>query len=250
VIPMKLLMVVTAVLWPAAAGAQTAPVSFDVATVRQHVGVSDSSRTSLRPGGRIEAENVSLLRMIVAAYEVTEQQVVDAPAWVEQLRWDLQAKAEGLPEKAQPEQVLPLLQGLLAERFGLRVRREKRPMPVYRLTVDKAGAKLPRAATEGTDSASTRNTEKGMKMEAQRMGMARFAQTLSRRSGRTVVDQTGLPGRYDFTLEWTPETAAVVENAGPSLFTAVREQLGLRLEAGREPVEVLVVEAVERPAEN
>jgi uncharacterized protein (TIGR03435 family) len=232
----------------------TLPTEFEVATIRLRTEASEVSRVNLRPGGRIEASNVTLTRLIAGAYDVTEQQIVDGPSWREEVRWDLEAKAEGLPSGAGPGEVLPLLRKLLENRFHLKVRREMRPMPVYQLLVERNGpsANLKPSTTEGLDAASNYNGPKGMKMDAARMHMPGFAQRLSRYVGRPVVDRTGLTGRYDFTLEWVPEMAATVEGeaAGPSVFTAVRETLGLRLESGRDLVEVLVVERVERPTEN
>jgi uncharacterized protein (TIGR03435 family) len=230
------------------------PTEFEVATIRPHKEVSENSRIRLQPGGRVEASNVTLRRMIVGAYDVTDQQLVDAPSWVNQERWDLEAQAEGLPANVTPEMMFPLLRKLLEDRFHLKVRREMREMPVYQLLVDRGGPKLKLTTTEGLDGANTSAGPKGIKVDAVRLGMQRFSQMMSSRVGRAVVDRTGLSGRYDFTLEWVPEMAATATGdgapAGPSVFTALRETLGLRLESGRDMVEVLVVESVARPTEN
>jgi uncharacterized protein (TIGR03435 family) len=242
---MRLLYLLTAT----ALLAQTPATEFAVSTIRPNKTVSDSSRVRLNPEGMVEATNVTLLRMIIGAYDVTEAQVVDAPAWVRQDRWDLTAKTEAAQTNLQPDQAQRMLQKLLENRFKLKVRREMREMPVYRLVVDRAGNKMKESTEQGLDSASTRNSATGIRLEAKRARMLRFAQLLSRHADRAVVDRTGLTGAYDFTLEWAPDLAGA-EATGPSLFTAVREQLGLRLEAVRDSVEVLAIERVEQPDEN
>jgi uncharacterized protein (TIGR03435 family) len=230
--------------------AQTpAPVEFAVSTIRPNKTVSESSRIRLHPEGMVEASNITLMRMIVGAYDVTEAQVADAPAWVKQDRWDLTAKTESPQTNLQPDQASRMLRTLLEDRFKLKVRREHREMPVYRIIVDRGGVKMKPAAEPGLDSASTRGGPNGMQIEAKRMRMPRLAQMLSRYADRPVIDRTELTGAYDFTLEWAPETASA-EAAGASLFTSVREQLGLRLEAVRDQVEVLAIERVEQPDEN
>jgi uncharacterized protein (TIGR03435 family) len=244
----------TVFLLQAGLSAQTsAPTQFDVATIRKRTEPSESSQFGLRPGGRVQGRNVALLRMIVAAYDVTEAQIVDVPAWVAQERWDLEAKAEGLAADVRPEQIQPLLRKLLEDRFSLRIRKEMRPLPVYHLVVDRAGHKLKPSSAEPPGGTNTNSGPKGIRMESRYISMPRFAQTLSRRVDRTVVDRTGLEGNYDLDLAWTPEMAlpdANAEAAGPSVFTAIREQLGLRLEPAREGVEVLVIGRAEPPKEN
>ena len=244
---------VFSLLFSVVATAQTPlPTEFEVATIRQHKEVSESSRINLRPGGRIEASNITLMRMITGAYDVTEGQVVDAPAWVTQDRWDLEARADGFPADATPEQILPLVRKLLEDRFQLKLRLENRKMPVYRLTVAPGGHRLQPSVDTGLDSADTRTGFDKVTIEARRMGMQRFAQLLSRRVGRIVVDHTELAGAYDFKLEWSLDLSVQtnVDAAGPSVFTAIREQLGLRLEAANDQAPVLVIDQVEHPTEN
>ena len=225
------------------------PTEFEVSVVRPNTSGSESSRIGLSPDGSVQATNVTLLRMITGAYDVTEQQVVDVPAWLTQERWDLQAKADGLPSNPRPDQILPLVRKLLEDRFQLRVRREMRAMPVFRLLVDGRSHKMTPSTEAGVDSTSTRSGSTGITMESKRVPMERLANSLSRYAGRTVVDRTQLSGPFDFRLEWVPDTAAATRD-GVALFTALREQLGLRLEAAREQVEVLSIEHVERPDEN
>jgi len=229
------------------------PYEFDVATIWPSVDVEHGSKLGLRPGGRLEVIAATLKRLIMAAYDTTELQIAEGPAWLNQARWDITATAEGLPSSVQPEQIAPLLKKLLGDRFGLRVHREMREMPVYRLVVHRGGAKLKATVSDPPGGADVRGGAGGFHMEARHLSMPRLAQLLSRRAERPVVDRTGLGGDYDLTLEWTPQMAVGPEQEtsdGPTLFTALREQLGLRLEAGRELVEVLVVDEAARPTEN
>jgi uncharacterized protein (TIGR03435 family) len=230
--------------------AQT-PATFDAATIKLHPGIDTSSRIGLEDHG-LRVTNALLLRLITLAYTVTETQTADAPAWLSQERWDIQAKSLDLPEKPTPDQVIPLVRALLAERFGLKVHREMRPQPVYRLSMDRSGSKMTRSAEQKAGGTNSNQTATSVSMKAQGVNMEEFARNMTRRLGRPVVDRTGLEGFFDFELSWVPELAVPVDGdaAGATVFTAIREQLGLRLEAAKEPVEVLVIDAVSRPTDN
>jgi uncharacterized protein (TIGR03435 family) len=137
-----------------------------------------------------------------------------------------------------------MLQNLLAERFRLECHFETRQVQAYALALAKGGSKMRAVEGSGSDTNSH-----GGHLEATRGTMDRFAGLLSRYTGRMVLNETGLSGGYAFTLDWTPENSA--EGTGPSLFTALQEQLGLKLEGKKAPVEVLVVDRMERtPTEN
>ncbi len=230
--------------------AQT-PATFDAAAIKLHPGIDTSSRISLEDHG-VRVTNALLLRLITLAYTVTETQTADAPAWVSQERWDIQAKSLDLPEKPTPEQVIPLVQALLQERFGLKVHREPRPQSVYRLVVDRGGPKIKRSAEQNPGGANTNQSASGVRIKAERLNMEELGRTLTRRLDRQVVDRTGLDGFFDFELSWVPDLAVPADGdtAGATVFTAIREQLGLRLEAAKEPVEVLVIDAVSHPTDN
>ena len=133
-------------------------------------------------------------------------------------------------------------QALLTERFGMKFHRETREVPAYVLVVAKSGLKA-RPAAEG--SAGGFNRRPGH-LETRSATMAGLADKLSQQSERPVVDQTAVRGSYEFTLDWTPDELQSDGQAGPSLFTAIEEQLGLRLEARKEPMEVVVVDYVEK----
>jgi uncharacterized protein (TIGR03435 family) len=255
-----------------AAIAQTAdhPV-FDVASVKPNVSGAAGGSVRIHPGGRLVAQNAPLRLLIGAAYDVRDFQLFGGPGWVNSEHYDIEAKAQN--DAPAEEMISQMLRSLLADRFHLIVHRETRELPVYRLSVAKGGNKLQPAIGGGCtpmipppnptqiDPATFRpcggfNTTTGM-MRGGSVAMARFAIALSRILGRTVTDETGLGGSYDVNLRWTPdETQAlqtpqpVVDSTAPSLFTAIQEQLGLRLESGKGPVEVLVIDQAEKPLGN
>jgi uncharacterized protein (TIGR03435 family) len=146
------------------------------------------------------------------------------------------------------------LQTLLADRFQLRLRRETKELPVYALVAGKNGPKLREADEQGAMSLG-----RG-RITARKASMERLAENLGNQLGRTVVDRTGLEGNFAFELEWTPDpgqpldlldpSPAPADPSGPSIFTALQEQLGLKLEPQKDPVEILIIDHVEKPSEN
>lgn len=229
----------------------------------------------VRPGGRFVAEGVSLQDLIVFSYLVQPYQIVDGPRWLDVDRWDVNATGA----TGTRNDVLAALQRLLAERFSLAIRRDVREIPIYALVVDRGDGRLgPQLKPSPVDCAALR-------AEAQKTGvippdapslcvaegrlgsvriagapLADLAPMLSTRVQRTVVDRTGLKGTWDLRLTYAPDPAQIppgplfpgvsFDPNGPSLFTALQEQLGLRLEATRAPVEVLVIERAEFAREN
>lgn len=230
-----------------------------------------------QPGGRFTAQGVSLKDLIVFSYEVQPYQIVDGPRWIDAERWDV--TATGAP--GTPADVLVALQGLLANRFSLVVRRDKRELPVYALVSARSDGQLgPRLKPSAIDCAVVQKEalktgvippQAKQSCNAQgRVGsiqiggspLSVFAAMLSTRLQRTVVDRTALAGPFDLTLTYTPEPSQIAQGVlspgqeptfdpnGPSIFTAVQEQLGLKLEATRAPVDVLVVDRAEFATEN
>jgi uncharacterized protein (TIGR03435 family) len=141
----------------------------------------------------------------------------------------------------------PLLQSLLEDRFRLKVHREDRPSTVYSLVVAKNGPKLKPGDTANPSMGNSLQDGK-MVLKADGLSMGSLARFLSRQAGRPVVDKTGLTGAYDVKLEWSPDQNA--DSAAESIFSAMQEQLGLRIEATKAPVNFVVVDSVERPSEN
>jgi uncharacterized protein (TIGR03435 family) len=146
------------------------------------------------------------------------------------------------------EQMGPLMQSLLVERFRLKFHRETRELTVGALVVDKGGPKLKIRTEEEGSAMNTSSGPNGWKAIATRTSMKLIASYVGNRLSRIVVDRTGLTESYDFTLEWSPDDVA--DSAAPSLITALREQLGLRLEPQKAPVEVLVIDIIARPSDN
>jgi bla regulator protein blaR1 len=238
-----------AVALPVAIGmlrAQEQP-SFEVATVKSNHSAGNAAGLRQRAGGGVISNNGSIRMMIQYAYDLRPFQVVGGPSWVDGDRFDINAKATG----ATPEQVRLMMRRLLADRFKLAVHRETRDLPMYTLVVARGGPKLTAAAGDTTEiNGVERRGDGTTTVKFQKVPMAMLARTLARMLQHQVSDGTGLTGEYDFMLRWTPDQAGMDE-PGPSIFTALQEQLGLKLESRKGPVEVLVIDHVERtPMEN
>jgi uncharacterized protein (TIGR03435 family) len=238
-----------------------APKHFDVAAIKPNTD-NDNRFMLRRPvGGAFRATGVTLRMLILNAYDVHAFQVSNDPGWVRTERWDIEAKAEDMQGIAPMDVYREMLRGLLEDRFQLKLHRETKELAVYELVVTKNGSKLVPHKGEGRGI----RTGPGS-LSFQSIGIAGLAAQLSMILGRAVIDKTGLAGEYDFTLQYAPEpgqggpealglppqnyTAPPVDPNRPSIFTAVQEQLGLRLESQKGQVEILVVDQVERPSEN
>jgi len=237
----------------AVAGAATAQ-EFEVVSVKPNNSGSGSSHSSSNQG-RLTAENLALRDLIVMGYNIKDYQL-DAPDWIRGQRFDVAAKfPEALPRdpaKYNAELGAMMLK-MLVERFKLEVHRETRTLPVYGLVVGKKGIKAEEVKCQGSNSNTNNNHYKSTCTT-----MARFAEWLSRRMDLPVLDMTGLTANYAMTLEWVQESkasgdgrGATAVNDGPTLRDALGEQLGLRLETHKAPIEVVVVNHVEKvPTEN
>lgn len=231
--------------------AKDAKPAFEVATIKL-TDPNDQNQGFHTRGHRISIENMPVMNMIMFAYSVHAKQVVDGPAWLNETRYDV----DGVPDVAgEPNlpQYQEMVRKLLEERFGLKFKREKREMPIYAIRVAKGGVKIAKtkAASELEMDQTGGGSGSGQTMRYTANTMDNFALGMQYFMNRPVVNQTELAGRYDFTLKWTTDESKVTEaDAAPGLFTAVQEQLGLKLEATNGMAEVLVVEAVERPSAN
>lgn len=195
--------------------------------------------------GRVTMTNVTLKRAVMSAYVVGPNQVFGGPSWFDSKNYDIAAKA-AIPTD-DDALLMRMLQSLLADRFKLVVHHETRTIQAYVLEVAKQGPKLEKT-DEGEDSVSVSNSA----MDAKHITMDRFADVLSRDMDHPVVNHTGLAGNFNLKLQWEPDNAT---GAGatdrPSMFTALQEQLGLRLRAEKSPVDVIVVDHAEQAsAEN
>lgn len=219
----------------------------------------------MMPGGRVSMSGVTAKFLIQQAYGVRDFQIAGGPDWMGSERYDITAKPEGA---ATPEQVKVMIQALLADRFKLQFHRETKELPTYVLVVAKGGPKFHESeVVEGPDKPKgTRMSMNGRgQFNLERAPMAALANQLAQVLGRSVIDKTGLPGNYDFELKWTPDEStpgmarmAVGDGppppsdagAGTSIFTALQDELGLKLESTKGPVEILVIERAQKASEN
>jgi len=249
--------------------------TFEVALIKPNKSGATNGSAGPQPGGRWVMVNAPVARLIRAAYPGPTSQVIGAPAWVNSDRYDIAAKAEGEVTVGQME---AMLRALLADRFKLVVRVESREQEVYALALARTDRRLGpelRLATldcaqfvelrpaSGSNLPPRANgappcglSADGRKLYSGGLTMAQLARNISSAAGRVVIDKTGLNGYYEFTLEYAARpnnVAGLPDDPGdnrPSLFTALQEQLGLKLESQRAPVDVLVIERIERPTED
>jgi uncharacterized protein (TIGR03435 family) len=201
------------------------------------------------PPGRLSVTNTSLKALIWWACELQPYQIAGGPGWMESAKWNIEAKTE---VSTVPGQIRLMTQSLLAERFQLSTRWETRQEQVYKLVIAKGGPKF----RESADPTKLGPLHFGAGLWA---GQARpisvIINLLTRQLGRYVIDESGLASRYDFELRFNSDAVAlgaggVPDANAPSIFTALQEQLGQRLESARGPVEMLVIDRAERPSEN
>ena len=225
--------------------AATNPTVFEVASVKpNNVGGRTSFTAS---GGRLTVTNFSLTMLMQYAFGIREFQISGGPGWLTTDRYDIVATtgAQGALNRKALE---PYLQSLLRDRFQLRVHRETKAFQVYSLVVAKNGPKLTAHAGAGESSISGRDGLGRISKIATNATIARLANTLGAELDQAVIDNTGLNGGYDFKLEWAPNPTP--DSDEPSLFTAVQQQLGLKLESTRSPVEIIVIDSAEKPSAN
>jgi uncharacterized protein (TIGR03435 family) len=219
------------------------------------------------PGPGLLRAQMTLTRFVAMAYEVKPYQVTGGPSWIDTEHYDILAKLEHAGEEALPPDSTPrqraeantarlhaALQSLLDERFQLKFHRETKEMPCYALLVAKGGFKLQESKNHTEHGTNSHGAGNGRSLVATGVDMGRLAAFLARQVDRPVVDMTHIQGFYDFTLAWTPDDLkngdATDHPALPSLFTAVQEKLGLKLESQKAPVELLVIDSAARPSEN
>ena len=223
---------------------------FEVASVKPSTSDSRSPSGMSTGHGRIDAKNVTLKRCILGAYGVGPHQISGGPDWLDTDRFEILAKAEQpIDDDAA---LVVMLQSVLAERFKLVLHRETRSVSALVLDVAKGGPKLEKAEG-GRSTTNSSNGSGGLTIDARNTDMSSFARILARHTDLPVVDQTGLEGVFNLKLHWTPDRVTSSDRTapdGPSLFTAIQEQLGLRLRAQKAPVEVLVIDHSERRSAN
>ena len=256
-----------------------APAVFEAAIVKPNASGQTGTEVGRRPGGRLVAVNATPVRLLRYAYAVQDYQVVGLPAWASSERFDITATMSGEPPRVPgpDDPLLVAMRALLAERFKLVTHRDTRELDSYALVRagrdGKSGPALrpsaqdcPEALTKarlggapavdanGAPLCGIRDATAG-RLRAGGTSMLLFVNFLAARLGRAVLDRTGLDGYWDLELAYSDSQPGVLPAAGvqsadpnaPSLFTALQEQLGLKLEATRAPFEVVVVDRIERP---
>lgn len=230
---------------------------FEAASVkRSPQGNLGGSTFEFLPGGGLRIANGTLRAILETAYNVREFQIIGGPNWVNSERYDILARSADNPDTGTGTTdgingVRLRLQALLAHRFSLDVHRETRELPEYALEAAKNGSKLVRDDAANA-SASAGIQQSCGKMIATNTTMANLTVYLARQLDRPVLDRTGLTGKYSFQLQWTPDAGPCpgTSDDSPSIFTALQEGLGLKLESIKGPVDSLVIDRAERPSEN
>ena len=237
-------------------------LTFEVATIKPNKSGSGGSRTSVDDYRNLNASNLSVIRLLHTATGLPEGRILGGPDWIRSSRFDIQAKPDS--EQAERLKKLPnaekrvatqqMVQALLVDRFALKSHRETRELPIYALVVTKSGPKFKSTVVEG----SSTNSHNGHLTIKSNAAMADLSHYLEDSLGTVVVDKTGIEGGYEFSLNWSEETLSAdkqgtpssTASEGPSVFTALQEQLGLKLVPQKGPVEVLVIDHAELPSEN
>jgi uncharacterized protein (TIGR03435 family) len=242
--------------------------SFEVATVKPTPPDWRGGRfIRMLNADQFVAKNHALKTLIAAAYNLSPKEISGGPAWIDSDHYDILAKTPG-EVRPDLDVQMSMLRELLSDRFKLAFHREQKEMSIYTLTVAKSGLKLkgsantPNASPAGPPPLIFVLSPRSVRLPGRDATMGEFASVMQRAAlDRPVVDRTGLTGRYDFDLEFMPDESEFggalnkpgepPETAGPpGLFTAIQQQLGLRLEATKGPVDALVIDHVERPSAN
>jgi len=247
---------------------------FDVASVKPNA--SGRNNLLMRPpvDGRFTATNVTLKMLIALAYKVRQLEISGGPAWIASDRYDINAKAADSNVSADQSRLM--IQRMLEDRFKLMVHRATKEMPMYVLLPAKDGLKIPDAKEGSCVAIPSRPGQPFIPicgsfivlpngLEGKKISMAQLASSLSGIVGPPVIDETGYTANFDFHLEFTRDVTATPQlspaagdnglatpgdTSGPSIFTAIQEQLGLKLEATKGPVDILVIDHAEKPSED
>lgn len=267
--PLQLLVVITGLAAAHAAAQKTDFDAFEVATIKPAAPQDVTTKARyirMQSAHAFQAKNYTVGGLIAAAYSLNPRAISGGPAWVQSDAWEIVAKAPGENRPTYDEQ-MTMLRRLLADRFNLNFHREKKEFAIYTITLLKSNPNL-RPSTAPPDEAANMTSTvypaasggiDHVHLPAHNVTMTQFAGLLSRAIlDRPVVDNSGLTGRYDFDLEWTPDETQFGGNLPPgppdspkpSLFLAMQQELGLKIEAARGPIETLVIDRVEKPTEN
>lgn len=236
--------------------------AFDVASVKLQPWTNQSGESVgvFVRGDTLDAEHCSLRALVAFAYDLRDVQLSGGPAWADRgdaklMDAELYQVIGKVSSETPPsmDSFRRMLQTLLADRFRLRVHHVQKDLPVYNLTVDKGGPKLRPSAADTKFTSNTSSPGRfGVRMVNTQMTMDKFAGMIFGYARRTVFNKTGLEGAYDFTLDFVVPNLAAADSGpeGPSLFTSVREQLGLKLESAMAPFDCVIIDSAERPSAN
>ena len=234
--------------------------SYEIVSIKPHRAAASGSIWGWRTADDgFSASGIALENLIMNAYDLTmPTQISGLPGWANSEPYDIETKVDAetaeawkkLTYKERWKLEQPMVQSLLADRCQMKVHREMRELPVYDLVIAKGGLKMKVAAADEVDSEMV----SGVKMTAHGFPANSLVPVFSGMVGRMIVDKTGLGDKkFDFELTWTPDDRRAAENAadaGPSIFTALEEQLGLKLVPAKSPVEVIVIDHIEKPSPN
>ena len=262
-------------------GNASAP-KFDVASIKPVAARSDVTRTRWSPGGRVDLHNATVEELMVNAWHIFPDQIVGAPRWIRTVAYDISAKPE---TAAKASEVNLMMQALLRDRFGLAIHHETRTLPIYAVVLARKDGTLGPSLVKSKEGGCVVRTPgsppppppdlakpatrwcgllmmRPRKLSGAAVPIVILVEQLSLRLGRTVIDMTGLKGNYDIDLEWTSDEGAFpfLEGSsdrasppdpnGQTILDGLKEQLGLKIESRRAPVDVIVIDHVERPSAN
>ena len=250
-----------ATVLPLRSQAQPQKPHIEVASIKPNDAGPRGSNSTNTEHGTLTATNVTLRSLILLAYNLSDYELIGGPEWVGTATFDIQAKSDADPNaKPNPR---GLIQALVEDRFQLRTHRETRELPVFLLTVTKGGPKIQRAEGQPDPSNPSRGagsvsrTPVSTEIKGTAVTIPQLIRLLSPHVERTIIDKTNLTGDFDFSLKFARPmisalpTASDAGNSGlPDFFTAIQEQLGLKLESGKGPVEVLMIDSVDKPKPN
>jgi uncharacterized protein (TIGR03435 family) len=213
--------------------------AFEIASIKPTDPSNVGNQMFSQPGGRFRGINATLKSLIRYAYDVDDEQIIGASGWMESAGYDIAAKASD-PNAAD---LRPMVRTLLADRFHLQFHNATRELPIYILSVSKAGAKLIAVGKAGIGVGGGKGRLNGKGAD-----MATLARVLRARLGRVVYDRTGIGGFFDFQVNFAPDDSVNADT--PSIFTALQEQLGLKLETQKGAVDVIIVDHADKPSDN
>jgi uncharacterized protein (TIGR03435 family) len=232
--------------------AAQSPLRFEVASIRSHPFAGDEpSDRRVLPGGRFVATATTVRTLLRIAFGADDNRISGAPSWIDKETFDINAITADHVEVKTPQQFQQLILSLLEDRFQLKFHREQKEGPVYWLELDKPGKLGPAlklSTPESQPNMSTNSNGSRVVMKVSKASMTDIAAALRRQAGRPVENHTDLESSFDFQIQWAPEETQ--DSVDPSLFTVLKEQLGLKLQPAKGTIESLVIDQISHPSAN